>query len=273
MPTPSKKSPAKKRGAERAAAQAATDPASNEALLARPKEYAAAPDMPVEVAIREIASLARLAKTQHARLAKLGITTDAVDELAHYGRRLEALEAAWQRARGGVRLSAAERKLLAEAEALDSKLVEGGRWACRKDPQALAELSRIAEGSGLADTIQDLRDLAAFWTARAGERTQTDITEKDLRRAVELADRLDEAAAKESADVDAALAIELRNRCFWAADELAVDVRQGGRYAFRDQPKLAAKFVSRYRAEVNRRSRRNAKKLPAQAPANGVSPA
>lgn len=45
----------------------------------------------------------------------------------------------------------------------------------------------------------------------------------------------------------AARAIELRNRVFWASDELAKEFREGGRYAFRGEPTVAAKLVSRYR--------------------------
>jgi hypothetical protein len=58
--------------------------------------------------------------------------------------------------------------------------------------------------------------------------------------------------------MDAALAFELRNRTFWAADQLAAEIRQGGRYAFRDTPKIAARFVSHYRTALVRRSRRKA---------------
>ncbi|WP_437482095.1 hypothetical protein WME75_40150 [Sorangium sp. So ce1014] len=91
------------------------------------------------------------------------------------------------------------------------------------------------------------------------ERELTSITRKDLDRAKALADALEGAAANEASDASAAHALELRNRCFWAADELAKEIREGGRYAFRDQPKIAARFVSRHRTTLNRRSRRKAK--------------
>ncbi len=56
---------------------------------------------------------------------------------------------------------------------------------------------------------------------------------------------------------------------FWAADGLAKEIREGGRYAYRLQPKTAANFVSRYRAALTRRSRRKAKddQPPAPSPA------
>ncbi|WP_437732813.1 hypothetical protein [Sorangium sp. So ce1335] len=249
---PSSKAPAPR--TRRPAAQA-HDPTADDALLALDPSYAAAPDMPVGVAERELTSLSRLARAHQARLSRIGIGSDKVDLLARIARRLGALEKAWQKARGAVKLTAAQRKLRDEAEALDAKLVAGGRWSCRNDAAAQAELSRIADGSGLADTIQDLRDLVDFWSDHESALGVTDITRKDLERAVALADALEEAAANEASDASAAHALELRNRCFWAADELAKEVREGGRYAFRDQPKIAARFVSRYRASVKRRSR------------------
>ncbi|WP_437956879.1 hypothetical protein WME76_36740 [Sorangium sp. So ce119] len=231
------------------------DATTDEALLALDPTYAAAPDMPVSVAERELTSLSRLAHAQQARFSRIGITADKVDLLARFARRLGALEKAWQRARGAVKLTAAQRKLRDEAEALDAKLVAGGRWGCRNDAAAQAELSRIADGSGLADTIQDLRDLVDFWSDHESALGVTDITRKDLERAIALADELAEAAANEASDASAAHALELRNRCFWAADELAKEIREGGRYAFRDQPRITARFVSRYRTSLKRRSR------------------
>ncbi|WP_437589177.1 hypothetical protein [Sorangium sp. So ce1000] len=246
------------------------DPTTDEALLALDPGYASPPDIPLSVAERELTSLSRLAGAQQARLSKIGIAADKVDLLARFARRLGAIEKAWQRARGAVKLTAAQRRLRDEAEALDAKLVAGGRWGCRNDDAAQAELSRIADGAGLVDTIQDLRDLVDFWADHESALRVTDITTKDLTRATALADALEDAAANEASDASAAQALELRNRAFWAADELAKEIREGGRYAFRDQPKLAAKFVSRYRASVKRRSHR---KATATAPVTVTEPA
>lgn len=248
------------------------DPTTDEALLALDPGYASAPDIPLSVAERELTSLTRLASAQQARLSRIGIAADKVDLLARFARRLGALEKAWQRARGAVTLTSAQRKLRDEAEALDVKLVAGGRWGCRNDEAAQAELSRIADGSGLSDTIQDLRDLVDFWSEHEGSLGVTDITTKDLARAKALADALEDAAANEASDASAAHALDLRNRCFWAADELAKEIREGGRYAFRDQPKIAARFVSRHRTTLSRRSRLKAKKAKVESAPEQTAP-
>jgi len=62
------------------------------------------------------------------------------------------------------------------------------------------------------------------------------------------------------ADVEATRALDLRNRAFWAAHELAQDLREGGRYAYAANPKLAAKFTSRYRTTAVKRTRGTKKK-------------
>lgn len=247
------------------------DPTSDAALLALPPSYADPPDIPVDVAHRELTSLVRLAKLCAADLAKVGISAETIELAARFATVLTSKQKSWQRARQGVVLTAAERKLLEEAERLDAKLVAGGRWALRRDPAALAELDRIAEGSGLADTIADLRDLLAFWEEHAELLAHTLVTAKDLARAGVLVDKLEPAAAKESAHVDATRALDLRNRAFWAAHALAQDVREGGRYAYAATPKLAAKFTSRYRAVVVKRARTKKAKRTAEAAASSAA--
>lgn len=241
-------------------AAAPLDPTSDEALLALALTYADPPDIPVDVAHRELASLVRLARLCAADLGKVGIGHDVIELAARFAAALSTRQKAWQRARQGVVLTAAERKLLEEAERLDAKLVAGGRWALRRDPAAQAELDRIAEGSGLHDTIADLRDLQEFWKEHAEHLAHTLIGKADLTRANLLVEKLGPAAEKEAANIDAARALALRNRTFWAAHELARDIREGGRYAYASDPKLAAKFTSRYRTTAVRRTRNKHKK-------------
>lgn len=266
MTTKKKTSPKSRKSAGKKPAARVVDPSSADALRALSSEYAAQPDIPIGVAIQEFASLSRLSKTSSARLLKAGITMAQIDGMARFATRLRGYETAWQRARASVKLASRERQELADAELLKRKLLDGGRWALRKDQDALEELARIAEGSGIEDLIQDLTELVGFWGSYAAALRHTDITSQDLSRAAALADSLDAAARKEANSLDAAAAMELRNRCYWAADELARELREGGRYVYRLEPKTAAKFSSRYRVAAKRRVRNKAKPQPAPAP-------
>ncbi|HRI52099.1 MAG TPA: hypothetical protein PLW65_18120 [Pseudomonadota bacterium] len=266
QPKPGRPVKTVKQRAAKPTPSAESDPSSDEALQALTPDYAAGPDMAVKVAQQELAALARLAEKAAGPLAKVGITRLQIESLRRFASRLLFLEGRWQRARASVPLATTDRRRLAEAEALDAKLLAGGRWALRHDPEAQAELGRIAEGSGLIDTTQDLQDLIAFWAAHEKELAATDISRKDLARATELAGMLVTAADKEARHLEAASALDLRNRCFWAADALAKEIREGGRYAYRLQPKLAAKFSSRYRTAINRRAHRKSKAEQPPAP-------
>ena len=196
------------RKARRSSPAATTDPTTDAALRALDVHYTRPPDIPVDVAKKEFASLARLAKSQAATFSRIGVSGEQIETMARFALRLAALEKAWQKARAGVKLSPKERKQLAEAEKLDAKLVAGGRWGCRNDEEALTVLQRIAEGSGLTDTVQDLKDLVTFWGEHETERAVTDVTDKDVARATELAEALGPAAEKEANDVAAANALE-----------------------------------------------------------------
>lgn len=113
------------------------------------------------------------------------------------------------------------------------------------------------------------------WTSgpSTSPRGKTDITNQDLDAPPSWRRRSTTPPPKQESNVDAASAQELRNRCFWATDELAKEIREGGRYAFRAEPMTAAKFVSRYRASVARRANVKRKiKLKAKKQAEATKP-
>jgi hypothetical protein len=258
------------RGASRARARALREavdegPTSDASLWALDARFEVRPDMPIPIALRELRKLAAFGEANARVFDKLGLGPELA-LLRRFGARLQALQAAWLAARQVVARSGAERRLLAEAVALDAKLVAGGRWACRDDGDAQAALDRIAAGSGPEGTLEALRDGLKFWHSHAARRGFTDITDEDLERAEALLPQLEGVVEKETADRDATLARALRNRCYWAADKLAKTIREGGRYAFRQYPAIVAKLTSRHRAAIQRRSRRLARTKKTAAP-------
>jgi hypothetical protein len=229
-----------------------------------------APDEPIAVAVSEWKALAALARKEGKTLSKLGVGAKQFATLEAFARRLAELDKAWLK----IRARHGKSQKRDEAETLKRKLLAAGEWACRHDDEALYQLARIREGSGLADTIQDLRDLAAFWDRHADEMARTKLTAREVSRARALAEDMELMAMEEAADAEANHVLELRNRCFWAGNAVAGEIRQCGRYAFSEQPAKAAKFVARFRAERTRRRRRaGADGAPASAPAINVPPA
>src|SRR5689334_13170677 len=102
---PAKKPAAKKPSAKpttsphHAAQPTQPDPTTDAALLALSPDYAAAPDIPVAIAVEELASLARLAKARAKDLASVGIDAHPIQTLARFATGLKQREVTWQRAR------------------------------------------------------------------------------------------------------------------------------------------------------------------------------
>ena len=86
-------------------------PNTDAALRALDESSAASQDIPVSVALAEIASLVRLARSQQAHLPRIGLPPEMIDPLARHVARLGVLEKAWAAARSGVRLTARQTKL------------------------------------------------------------------------------------------------------------------------------------------------------------------
>jgi hypothetical protein len=254
----------------------AKGPKTDDALFAAPTTYADAPDMPVDVAIREWRQLASVARKLQGPLGKIGLDKTSATTLGSFADDLDARERHWQKTRPS---PGKVKKLRAEAETLKRSLLAAGEWALRDDEDGLDELARIREGTGLVDTLNDLRDLAAFWKTNASSLSKTRLKSADVARAPALATELGTLADEEHANTDAAQALELRNRCFWSGDAAAKEIRKAGRYAFHDQPKVAARFSSRYQADkskvetVRRRKGASAGATDPSAGGNGTSAA
>lgn len=250
-----KKPTTKKPAATKASTPSKTDAKRDAALLLLPSSFAEMPDIPVEIAMAEMAALYKLAKKEARTLGRFGIGVKVIEELGAFGKELGERQRAWITQRDHA-ASPEGKALRDEADTLRSKMLAAGEWALRHDDSALQELARIREGSGLPDTIEDLYQLAGFWTKHASALKETRLSHHDVTRAAALATELHDVAGEEVSNLTIARALELRNRCFWAATAAANEIRQAGRYAFSDQPKVAARFASRYRQALNRRFRR-----------------
>ena len=221
------------------------------------------PTMPVAQALLEADRVHREAKRARDRFAKLaGFDLEHLDGLRELAGALDDAEDAWKRLRLDKKSSplGLERR---EAEDLRAAAIASGRYLLRHDAAAQAELDHIQEGEGLADLIQDLRDLQRF-IASHGEAFAEDLHLPDgaSTRMGELAELL---AA--GADNDEGNRAQVhRNRCFWVLQHAVGEVRAAARYLFADKPKRLAVFAAAYAAR--RPATRAAAATPASPPAS-----
>lgn len=162
-------------------------------------------------------------------------------------------QTAWMLIWGG-RKSDERKDAEARGAELRSYLVAASRWNLRQQPGAQATLDRIMEGSGLADLVQDLHDLAALIEANA-DAYQADATFDPVVQAAnakELAIAIAGGLATAFADGDKQAAKDLRDRAAAYLTQQLAELRAAGTYAYRGDEALK-RFHSRYRRQVRRR--------------------
>lgn len=246
-PADSAKEPKKKKAAGLSKTQAET-------LKALEAAYSAPLDRRVSDVVYEARVLEDVLEKLGAELCeKSMLTPGQCGELAERRRLLEAAEDVWSRART-TRMSDDQKALRKEAEQLKRDMMEALRYFLRKDKNGESierRLDAIAEGSGLIDLIGDLRQLSGMVDEFAAALVKADLPKKASARALVLSDGLHSSSALSSADDEAAIAIDMRNRAFWWLRELLDEVRAAGRYVYRDHPKKLLLFrqVQRRRAK------------------------
>ncbi|MBS2026322.1 MAG: hypothetical protein JST54_00340 [Deltaproteobacteria bacterium] len=253
------KKPAPKKGASKSSKKAGAKSSKKfdleGAIRALSAEAAqTAPILPIPVAILEARRLFKEACKFRPRFQKLpDFNLADLDTLPARTDALDSAQKDWLDARldksSSTRSKTGDRTA---AEALRSKLMSAGRYLLRKDPKAQAKLDQIAEGEGLADLIQDLKDLADFVEANAKVFESAPNLPKDAAAqartlAASLTDGVDSAGAND--------AQARRNQVFAVLESAVDEVRSAARFLFHDDPKALGPMLSHYAADKMRRKR------------------
>lgn len=245
------------------------------------REDVAEPRIPIAVFLQEAHDLATLVvqpgvekELVHVGIAKKTLT--ALDTGVAAARQAESdWVVAFDRAK-----PATQRKLEDQATALRNELMAACRWNLRDDRVALATVSAVAAGNGLADLVQDLNDLAHLIDSRS-HAFKSDATFDALAKAREaktLAKQLEQGVSSTKLADEQARAKDLRDRAFtYLYDQVSL-VREAGRYAFRDNDAMRSRFASaykrtRYRAVVSEDPTPGQPVAPAKATATSAAAA
>ena len=231
-------------------------------LLATPAAAVRAPDLPVAVTLQEGHDLLTLAERESVwqSLVAVGVELGRREQLRLMLGALRAAESNWVVMRDR-RKSETQTQLETAADTLRGAILVAARWSLRGDDKALATLAAISEGEGVADLAQDLSDLAELCERNltAFERDQSFDAPARIAEARTLYAQLAASTSKERLDTEQTRAIDLRNRAFTELDGIMDELREAGRYAFRDQDDLRSRFASAYeRRKRKARARRKA---------------
>lgn len=213
------------------------------------------PDMPVATVIAEVQASASLVDDDKAVREQLHKTRYKAKDHTRLKLLLSALVVAqtrWNRQRTG-RNDQAYIDEVERAEALRAKILRAADYNCAQDHTAVGRIAAVREGEGVADLVQDLRDLKVFLAdfkalfAQDGlfdlDAARDDIDERLERLGPLISDKLQGSGAD---------ARELRDRVYTLFIREVRAMRDAASYAFADAPATRAKFQSAY---SRRRSR------------------
>jgi hypothetical protein len=221
-----------------------------------PEDEVRPPPMPIDRMSIEAHALALTAGAVRDQLVAKGLDPAQIELLPMLARAATEAQSQVNALRGAQR-SQEELALEAEAVELRAEMMAAGRFGLRKNNDAQAALDRVQDGTGLADLVQDIKDLAAIHDRYAPELEAIGADPKGkAARARALAGKLEIVlATRRAADRSEYVAMNTRDRAATLLAETMAEVRAAGAYTFRKDQRMLAKF----RSEYNQRRRKAGK--------------
>lgn len=228
-------------------------------ILSIPDEDVQIPAIPVDVALQEAENLHHWSLDDAAALAVVGITANKIKDLPVRAGACREAQSIWNkdyRSQQEAQKQWAEQA--PEAYAFRNDLLASLRFAYRKDDGLLSRVNAITEGSGHADMIQDLNDIAVLGRENPDPLTAIgfDLTQLDLAatRADELADLLAEANGDKADPNESKL---IRDKAYTHLKELVDEIREAGKYVFRNDKNRLKGYSSDYWRKLHRKQSNN----------------
>ena len=225
-----------------------------EDILSIPDNEVTEPNMPVDVGLQEAENLHAWSLMDAVPLAKVGITTEMLNDLPIRTGACRQAQSNWFKDRNS-QLEAQRNwaEAAPEAFAMRDELVHNFRYAYRKDPVILARVTEIAEGDSNADMIQDLNDLSVLGKSNTAalEAINFDLEKLDI--AANASDEL--AAIVALANGDKSLQSEtkmIRDKAYLYMKQLVDEIRDAGKFVFWKNEKRLKGYRSEYLRQKNR---------------------
>jgi len=228
-----------------------------DAIEAISREEAKEPTMPIGQYMYEADKLYTHSIKDKDSLVAVGLDALIIDAIPQRNQALRYAQSIWAEDYDELSQSAIEwNELRPQGEELKAVLLHTFRFAYRNDANMQARINRIAEGSGNADTIQDLHDLAILGKENSAPLIAVNYDVTTLDAAADLAVKMSRslAEAKDNREQINELKIT-RDKAFTHLKRAVDEVRNYGKFAFwRNDDKLKG-----YRSEYYARKHQKAK--------------
>ena len=206
------------------------------------------PNMPVDTFLQEAANLHEWSKADQPQLLAVGIPQELFDELPTRTGALRYTQSVWMKERYSQDEARQEwEQKSPDAIALKDSLEHSFRFAFRRRPDLLTKVQAIEEGTGNADMVQDLSDLAVLGKANLPlleainfdttqlDTAETQATEMSQLLAIMNGERVNNNAAKIT-----------RDKAYTYLKQAVDEIREAGKFVFWKDEKRLRGYRSQY---------------------------
>ncbi len=213
-----------------------------------PEKQVSYPNIPVDVALQESEDLLVWCQSDKEKLTQSGLDWLIVKDLPVRTGACRYCQSQWQKDYRSVEEAQKEWALKSpDAYVLRNDMIHHFLHAYYKMPDLYARTQKIAEGSGHADMIQDLSDIAALGKANPQPLVAINIDlsllDKSETTSTEMAVLLANSNGKKMEDNKLRL---LRDKAFMHMKEAVDEIRRCGQYAFWKDEQRHKGYISKY---------------------------
>ncbi len=234
-------------------------------ITAIPEKEVVALNMPVKAFLADAHYVYKWCQDDKKELIDVGMDWDMVMDVPVRSGAMRHSEAIWQEQRFN------HEEAVKQWEAASTNgyyqrdfLLRTFRLAYRKNPALLTRVAGIAAGTGHADMIQDLSNLSVLGKANAELLLKIRFDLARLDHAADLSAELADMLAGAQVDRNQASESKLiRDQAFTHLKEAVDEIRAFGQYAFWENEKRLAGYVSQYRQKMSAKSNKEPQDTPA----------
>lgn len=223
-------------------------------IEAIPDDKIKSPGLPIDIFLQEAENLYQWCQDDKDKLTAAGLDWPLVEKLPGFCGALRQAESMWFKDRFS--REEAEKQWQEESPTaydLRNQLLHDFHFAYRKSPDLAGRVSQIAEGSGHADMIQDLNDLAELGKDNSDALSAIgfDIAQLDIASttSAEMADLLSKATSDRGDNNQARV---IRDKAFTLLKQAVDEIRDCGQYVFWRDAQRYKGYVSQYNKRFNK---------------------
>jgi hypothetical protein len=223
------------------------------------------PNQPVGLFLQEASNLYQWCLDDAEQLKSVGITLNRINELPIKTKACREAEAIWNSVRNTLQETQKQWRVLApQAIKLRTELLKLMRFAFREKPGLLRTVSAITKGSGYADLIQDLNDIALLGKNNKELLVNIGFDIMELDTVSAKAKEIASLWANAKADQGTGYKLKIkRNKSFWQLHQLLTEIRIAGRFVFRNDKSRYIGYTSAFwKNKYNKRNKSGNSKTP-----------